>query len=154
MSSKVAATHGEPSWVGRVLDFWFREIDPKLWFGGNDEFDERIRTNFLELHGEIVKSDARELAGARALLAAIVVADQFSRNMFRGTPSAFGTDALARRLAEQVIAHGLDLGMTQAERYFIYLPFEHSENPDHAALAVRLIGQLGEDSWTRYARMH
>jgi uncharacterized protein (DUF924 family) len=154
MSSNVAATHGEPSWVGRVLDFWFREIDPELWFAGNDEFDERIRKGFIELHGQIAMTDARELAGARTLLAAIIVVDQFPRNMFRGTPRAFATDALARRLAEQVIAHGLDLGLTSAERYFVYLPFEHSEDPDHAALAVRLIGQLGNDSWTRYARMH
>jgi uncharacterized protein (DUF924 family) len=74
--------------------------------------------------------------------------------MFRGTPRAFATDALARRLAEQVIAHGIDLAMTPAERYFVYLPFEHSENREHQALAVRLIEALGDESWTRHARMH
>jgi uncharacterized protein (DUF924 family) len=150
----LAATHSEPAWVGRVLDFWFREIDPKLWFAGNDEFDERIRKDFIELHGRIATSDARELAGARTLLAAIIVMDQFSRNMFRGTARAFATDQVARRLAAHVIAHGLDLGLTPAERYFVYLPFEHSEDRDHVGLAVRLIGQLGDASWTQYAQMH
>ncbi len=144
----------EPLWVGRVLDFWFREIDSKLWFAGNDELDERIREDFIELHGRIAMSDAQELAGTRTLLAAIIVMDQFSRNMFRGTPRAFASDPLARRLAERLTAHRLDLLMTPAERYFAYLPFEHSEDPEHVALAVRLIGQLGDETWTRYAQMH
>ena len=154
MSSHLARTPNEPPWVGAVLDFWFREIDPQLWFASSDEFDERIRQGFLELHAHIARTDAREFASARTLLAAIVVMDQFSRNMFRGTARAFSTDQLARRLAEQLIADGLDLAMTPAERYFVYLPFEHSENPEHQALAVRLIEPLGDESWTRFARMH
>jgi uncharacterized protein (DUF924 family) len=39
-------------------------------------------------------------------------------------------------------------------RYFVYLSFEHSEDREHQALAVRLIEPLGDESWTRYARMH
>jgi uncharacterized protein (DUF924 family) len=154
MSSPVALTPSEPPWVGPVLDFWFRDIDSQLWFDSSDEFDERIRQGFLELHGKVAASDAAELSGARTLLAAIIVTDQFSRNMFRGTPRAFATDSLARRLAEQLIAHGVDLAMTSSERYFVYLPFEHSEDREHQALAVRLIEQLGDESWTHYARMH
>jgi uncharacterized protein (DUF924 family) len=154
MSSNVAVAHSEPPWVGRVLDFWFREIDSKLWFDSTDEFDERIRNGFIELHGHIAVSDARELTGARTLLAAIIVMDQFSRNMFRGTPRAFASDPLARQLAEQLLAHGLDLAMTDAERYFVYLPFEHSENREHQALAVRLIEQLSDESWKDYALSH
>src|SRR6202166_2058453 len=154
MSSHVELTPSEPPWVGPVLDFWFREIDSHLWFAGSEELDERIRKGFIELHARIALTDARELAGARTLLAAIIVMDQFSRNMFRGTSRAFATDPLARRLAEHVIAHGLDLAMTPAERYFVYLPFEHSEDREHLAVAVRLIEQLGNESWTRYARAH
>jgi uncharacterized protein (DUF924 family) len=146
--------HSEPPWVERVLDFWFREIESDLWFACTDEIDERIRRGFIELHGRIALIDSQELAGARTLLAAIIVIDQFSRNMFRGTPRAFATDPLARRLAEQVVTHRLDLAMTPAERHFVYLPFEHSEDREHQALAVRLIEQLGDESWTRYARMH
>jgi uncharacterized protein (DUF924 family) len=153
MSSHVALTPSEPTWVEPVLYFWFREIDSRLWFASSDEFDERIRQSFLELHGHIARNDVREFAGARTLLAAIIVMDQFSRNMFRGTPRAFSTDSIARRLAEQLISDGLDLAMTPAQRYFIYLPFEHSEDREHQALAVRLIEPLGDESWTRYARM-
>jgi uncharacterized protein (DUF924 family)/serine/threonine protein kinase/Tfp pilus assembly protein PilF len=145
---------GEPAWVGPVLDFWFREIDRQLWFAGTAELDEQVRQGFLELHGQIARTDAREFAGARTLLAAIIVADQFSRNMFRGTPHAFSTDPLARRLAERLITDGLDVSMTPEERYFVYLPFEHSEDREHQALSVRLIEQLGDENWTRHARMH
>jgi uncharacterized protein (DUF924 family) len=154
MCSDVGLTTSEPPWVGPVLDFWFREIDSRLWFVSSGELDERIRRRFLELHGQIARSGAREFAGARTLLAAIIAMDQFSRNMFRGTPRAFSTDTLARRLAEQLIADGLDLSMTAAERYFAYLPFEHSEDREHQALAVQLIEPLGDESWTRFARMH
>jgi uncharacterized protein (DUF924 family) len=154
MSSHVPVTQSEPPWVERVLDFWFRELDSNLWFASSDELDVRLRKSFIELHMRIALSDAREFAGARTLLATIIVTDQFSRNMFRGTPRAFASDPLARQLAEQLLAHGLDVAMTDAERYFVYLPFEHSENREHQALAVRLIEQLSDESWKDYALSH
>ena len=143
-----------PPWVAQVLDFWFRELGEESWFTASSDFDERIRTRFLAVHERIIDSDASRLAGPRALLAGIVVLDQFSRNMFRGTRRMFAADPIARRLAEQVIALGLDVDMTPAERHFVYLPLEHSEDRQHQALAVRLIEQLGDESWTRYARAH
>jgi uncharacterized protein (DUF924 family) len=143
----------EPAWVGAVLDFWFRELGEDLWFGSSQELDERIRSRFLALH-EHLCSDTREVAGARALLAAIIVLDQFSRNMFRGTRRAFAADEMARRLAQQVLAAGLDSAMTVPQRYFVYLPFEHSEDREHQALSVRLTGQLGNERWTSFALAH
>jgi uncharacterized protein (DUF924 family) len=143
-----------PPWVAQVLDFWFRELGEEFWFTASSDLDERIRRRFLAVHERIIESDACGLAGPRPLLAGIVVLDQFSRNMFRGTPRAFAADPVARRLAERVIARGLDVMMTHAERYFVYLPFEHSEDREHQALAVRLIEQLRDESWTRYARAH
>jgi uncharacterized protein (DUF924 family) len=141
-----------PPWVAQVLDFWFRQVGEEFCFTASD-LDERIRRRFLAVHERIIESDACSLAGPRPLLAGIVVLDQFSRNMFRGTPRTLAADPVARRLTEQVIALGLDVVMTHAERYFVYLPFEHSEDREHQALAVRLIEQLGNQSWTRYARL-
>jgi uncharacterized protein (DUF924 family) len=144
----------EPPWVGEVLDFWLREVGDELWFITSRELDEQIRTRFRTLHERIILSDAREVAGARPLLAAIIVLDQFSRNMFRGTPRAFAADAIARRLAQQIIASGLDAVMTPAERYLVYLPFEHSEDREHQALSVRLTERLGNETWTSFAQAH
>jgi uncharacterized protein (DUF924 family) len=143
-----------PPWVAQVLDFWFREVGEEFWFEASSHGDEQVRRRFLPVHEWLVASNARGLADPASLLAGIVVLDQFSRNMFRGTPRAYAADPVARRLAEQVIALGLDAGMTRAERYFVYLPFEHSEDGAHQALAVRLIEPLGNESWTRYVRAH
>jgi uncharacterized protein (DUF924 family) len=145
---------GAPPWIAPVLDFWFRELGEEFWWAANGDLDERIRTRFLAVHELIIASDACGLAGPRPLLAGIVVLDQFSRNMFRGTPRMFAGDPVARRLAEQVITLGLDVEMTPAERLFVYLPFEHSEDRQHQALAVRLIEPLGNETWTRFARAH
>ena len=155
MSDGLSATRNiAPPWVARVLDLWFREVDAELWFTSSTELDERIRSRFLSVHQRIIDGEAEALAGASPLLAGIIVLDQFSRNMFRGTPRAFAADPLARRLAERLLAARLDVDMTCAQRYFAYLPFEHSENREHQALAVRLIEPLGDESWTRYARAH
>ena len=143
-----------PPWVAQVLDFWFRELGEEFWWSARSDLDERIRRQFRAVHDHIIASDAYGLAGPRPLLAGIVVLDQFSRNMFRCTPRMFAADPLARRLAEQVIALGLDVDLTPAERHFVYLPFEHSEDREHQALAVRLIESLGDESWTRSARAH
>jgi len=144
----------EPAWVAPVLEFWFREIGQEHWFAATRDLDRQIRTRFLSVHERVVRSDAASLKDARALLAAIVVLDQFSRNMFRGTPRAFAADWFARRLAEQLVDRGLDTDLVQTERYFVYLPFEHSEDRAHQARAVRLIESLGNEIWTRYARSH
>jgi uncharacterized protein (DUF924 family) len=93
-------------------------------------------------------------ADPHQVLAAVIVLDQFSRNIFRGTPRAFATDPIARRLARQAIGRGLDIEMTNAERLFVYLPFEHSEDRQDQALSVHLFGQLGNENWTRYALAH
>jgi uncharacterized protein (DUF924 family) len=140
--------------VSRVLDFWFQELNEKLWFGSDAPLDRRIRAEFGDLHAHIASLDQSRFSGARTLLAAIIVTDQFPRNMYRDTPDAYMTDALARALSEQVIALGLDRHMTPAQRHFVYLPFEHSENPEHQALAVRLVEALGDKSWTSHAHWH
>ena len=144
----------EPVWVGDVIQFWFAELTEAHWFARDDELDARIRDRFLALHEQIVLSDGIDAAASRPLLAAVIVLDQFSRNMFRGTPRAFAADPIARRLARQAVERGFDLSMTRDERHFVYLPFEHSEDREDQALSIHLIGQLGHDEWTRHALAH
>ena len=144
----------EPAWVGDVIQFWFAELTEAHWFARDAELDARIRDCFLALHEQIVLSDGIDAAASRPLLAAVIVLDQFSRNMFRGTPRAFAADPIARRLARQAVSRGFDLSMTRDERHFVYLPFEHSEDREDQALSIHLIGQLGHDEWTRHALAH
>ena len=53
--------------------------------------------------------------------------DQFPRNIFRGTPRAFASDAKAREIARIALNRGYDEGICPAFKVFFYLPFEHSE---------------------------
>jgi uncharacterized protein (DUF924 family) len=140
--------------VREVLAFWFDELGEAHWFSRSDAIDARIRRRFGLLHERIASDAGTDVDTPRPLLAAVIVVDQFSRNMFRGTPRAFAADHIGRRLARRAIERGFDVSMAPAERMFLYLPFEHSEDGTDQSLAVCLIEPLGNDSWTVYARAH
>ena len=147
-------TTAEPDWAGEILHFWFDELGETRWFARSDETDAQIRERFLGLHERLVADEGIDCAGHRALLAAVFVIDQFSRNLFRDTPRAYAADPVARRLARATIARGYDAAMRARERLFLYLPFEHSEDRTDQALAVQLIEQLGNAEWTSDALAH
>jgi uncharacterized protein (DUF924 family) len=94
------------------------------------------------------------LADAQTALAAVIVLDQMSRNMFRDIPRAFATDPLALRLAEAAIARGFDAGLTKDQRMFLYLPFQHSEDRRLQARGVALMASLGDAEQSKWAEAH
>lgn len=133
-----------------VLDFWFGPAsDPdhcnarKAWFRKDDAFDAQLRARFLRTHEDACArrlDDWRD--SAPGCLALIIVLDQFSRNMFRGTPRAFECDPYARELAAHAVAAKLDAAMPPVHRMFVYLPFEHSESLADQARSVELFDGL------------
>jgi uncharacterized protein (DUF924 family) len=145
---------GQPAWVTEVLEFWFDELGEAHWFAKSEEIDAQIRGRFLSLHEWIVADAGIGATAQRPLLAAVIVLDQFSRNLFRGTPRAFAADPVARRLSRTAIKQGFDIAVKQQERLFLYMPFEHSEDREDQALAVELIARLGNEEWTSYAITH
>jgi uncharacterized protein (DUF924 family) len=144
----------EPTWVTEVIHYWFEELKPADWFAKNAQIDAQIRGRFSALREQLVANGGLGIATPRSILAAVLVLDQFSRNLFRDDPRAYAADAIARRLSRTAIESGDDVAMEKEERYFLYIPFEHSENRDDQALAVSLIRQLGNAEWTRYATEH
>lgn len=144
----------EPAWVTEVLPFWFDELGAPHWFTRSEQTDAQIRDRFLLLRHELVARDGCLAATPRALLAAVIVLDQFSRNLFRGMPRAFAADAVARRLSRSAISQEFDQAMKEQERLFLYMPFEHSEDRVDQALGVELIARLGNEAWTRDAIAH
>jgi uncharacterized protein (DUF924 family) len=142
------------SWVGDVLHFWFEELTQNDWFAKSTGIDVRIRDRFESLHDRLAAQERVGATAPRPVLAAVIVLDQFSRNLYRGNRRAFSADPAARRLSKAAIAQGFDMGVKTEERYFFYLPFEHSEDPGDQALAVDLIERLGNDEWTGYAMAH
>jgi uncharacterized protein (DUF924 family) len=133
-----------------VLDFWFGAPESaeygkprEAWFKKDAGFDRQLRDRFSRLHAAAA---AGELDGwtatPRGSLALIVLLDQFSRNMFRDTPQAFAFDSRALGVAQNAVAAGFDQALLPVERMFLYLPFEHSEHPDHQDRCVELFERL------------
>jgi uncharacterized protein (DUF924 family) len=150
-SSRAAA---QPDWATEVLHFWFGELGQADWFAKSEHIDARISERFLSLHERLAADDGIEGTMPGPLLAAVIVLDQFSRNLFRDTPRAYAADPIARRLAGSAIAQGFDFAMTAQERLFLYLPFEHSEDRADQALGVQLIARLDNAQWTHDALQH
>jgi uncharacterized protein (DUF924 family) len=144
----------EPAWVTEVLHFWYDELGEARWFAKREDIDALIRGRFLALYEWLVAHDGSFASEQRPLLAAVIVLDQFSRNLFRGTPRAFAADPVARRLSRTAISQGFDVAMKEQERLFFYMPFEHSEDREDQALAVALIARLGNQAWTHDAIEH
>jgi uncharacterized protein (DUF924 family) len=141
------------AWVVDVNRFWFEELRPADWFSANPAVDGAIRTRFAELREHLKKNPPSALS-AMGHLAAIIVFDQFSRNLFRGSPEAFATDSLALTLAEQAVDRGLDEPMGPHQREFLYMPFMHSEDPGVQARLVAPFRSIGIPEVTRHAEQH
>ena len=159
-----------------VLDYWIGEATTsaavageknKLWFAKSDEIDGEIREKFLPLLEALSHLPAAEdwaARGPRERLAAIIVLDQFSRNLFRGEARAFHQDDLALLLCKDGLALRQDQGLSECERIFFYLPLEHSEAPEDQADSVSRFDELFigsrsafrnlTESTLRYARAH
>lgn len=145
----------DEKWVDEVLDFWFKELTYEDWFGGAPEVDEKIRSRFIDLY-ERLKADfqVRTIEDARTALAAIILFDQFPRNMFRRTAAAFGTDDLAIGIARRAVDKGFDVGLDPQAKPFLYMPFMHSEVSADQERCVDLFRGLGEEDGLKYAIEH
>ena len=140
--------------IESVLAFWFEENDRSRWFVRDDAFDAAIRRRFSNLH-RAAAAGARDhwRKTARGCLAEVIVLDQFSRNLYRDDPRAFAGDPQARVAALHAIDQGFDRGFSPEERVFLYLPFEHSEEPADQERSIALFSQLGGD-WLVWAEKH
>ena len=151
MNSPTAQT----DWADEVLRFWFTELSRQQWFAGGVQLDDQVCSRFLDVYRMVAGTPEDVLlADAKTALAGVIVLDQFSRNMFRGTPRAFANDAKALAIAEKAIARGFGGALSSDELLFLYLPFEHQENVDAQARSVELISALGDPKLTKYAQAH
>jgi uncharacterized protein (DUF924 family) len=122
-----------------VLQFWFTEITPAQWWKVDLAFDKLVTERFGDIHEQAVRA---ELFGWRITpqgrVAEVIVLDQFSRNIHRGTRRAFEADTLALALAQEAISAKADAALTQEERVFLYMPYMHSESKQIHAVAEPL----------------
>ena len=141
--------------VDDVIRFWFEVLSPRDWYGAPENVDAEIRSRFGGLY-EVLEDHVPQdwLANPRGLLAAILVLDQFPRNMFRGRPQAFATDAEALALSKEALSTRADMALPPKQRAFIYLPFQHAENSDDQVRSVGLFTALGSPLNLDYAIRH
>lgn len=127
-----------------ILKFWFVESSPRMWWTADPAFDSAIADRFSAVHTAAVLGELNEWR--RALggrLAEIIVLDQFSRNLFRGTARAFASDPMALVLAQEAVAGSHDQSLSSQERAFLYMPFMHSESRLIHVQAQRLFASPG-----------
>lgn len=139
-----------------VLEFWFSPQNRPRWFVRSDEFDRAVCERFGELHARAAEGELADWAATpRGALALILLLDQVPRNIFRGTPAAFASDPLALATARAAVDAGHDRDLSQEERVFMYLPFEHSEDLRDQERCLELMGGLSDEpSWREYAEAH
>lgn len=138
-----------------VLRFWFSELRPEQWWRPDPQVDRMIRERFAELHEQLAESVSESwLSSPRSRLAAVIVLDQFSRNLYRGDGRAYANDADALALAQESIDAGEDQALSPDERAFLYMPFQHAEDGDTQARSVALFAALGDENYLDFARRH
>jgi len=141
-------------WRRDVLTYWFG-LTGEQWFKSDPAIDADIAERFHDLYEQ-----KRELPASSFLddpltaLAAIVLFDQFPRNMFRGHADQFQTDHLALAIANGAVERGFDDQVDQKERTFLYMPFQHSENLADQNRSVQLFTALGDDYNLGFAIKH
>lgn len=137
-----------------VLEFWFGTTDDvdygqqrKIWFTKNPEFDEEVRSRFIPHYNQAATGQLDDWkASPDNCLALIILLDQFPRNMFRGQPQAFATDSQALAYSQYAVSQKFDYQLLPLQRWFIYMPFEHSENIEHQNQSVELFKKLSDES--------
>jgi len=146
-----------PAEAQDVLTFWFEEMGEEQWYLNKpcDEIDRAIRSRFLDLYLALDEQVPEAwLASPKGTLAAILVLDQFPRNMFRSDPRAYACDGKALDLAKRAIDQGLDQRVSPRERIFFCIPFQHSEKVDDQMQSVELCTVLGDEKTLDYAWRH
>lgn len=156
---------GLPERARALLDFWVgpsddpdREKHREIWFRSTTEFDDALRREFLADYEAAAagKLESWE-ASPEGTLALLLLLDQIPRNIFRGLPRTYATDAAARAVADRALTRGFDQMVAPAWRLFFYMPFHHSESIDDQRRAVALAAALPRNrehggSLRRYGR--
>jgi len=156
LGADLGTTEGEVHANAReILSFWFDGLTDEQRFAKSPGLDRAIAARFGAMRDEAIAARAAIWRNEpETLLAAIILVDQFSRNMFRGSAEAFAGDALAQELTLLALEFGWDEELTSDQREFLYMPLMHAE--DHALqhLCVAKFTALGNPKPLDFARQH
>lgn len=132
-------------WFGTTVDGFSDAATRRRWFNSTPEIDADIARRFGHLLERArTGSLSSWLAAPRGALAYILVTDQFSRQVHRGTARAFASDTLALAAARAAVANRFDFELPLDARAFVYMPFMHSEAREDQRTSLRLFAALAE----------
>lgn len=138
-----------------ILYFWFVEAGAKRWWRKSDAFDALIKRQFETVYEAARIGECADWRNsARGRLAEIIVLDQFSRNMFRGTARSFEADTLALILSQEAIRCGADKMLNADEQAFLYMPHMHSESLKVHEEAVQIFDRPGLEDNLKFEYRH
>lgn len=139
-----------------LWSFWLGPLDARgeadaehsaRWWKKDPAFDAELTKRFGDLHAEVDRGEHEGWrADPRGLVAYVIVLDQLSRNLFRGTARMFASDARALEAAKVGIAAGLHLTLPFAAASFLLMPTMHSEALADQEACVALFTALVEAS--------
>lgn len=137
------------------MGFWFDCLTPEQHFTKKASLDREIAERFGSLRDAVLAGGAAEWRETpETLMAAVILLDQFSRNIHRDTARAFEADPLARALTLEAIDKGWDTGMSGDWQTFLYMPLMHAEDRELQTLSLEKFAQLGREQQIEYARQH
>ncbi|MEZ4239560.1 MAG: DUF924 family protein [Myxococcota bacterium] len=140
-----------------VLDWWFgdwkdsaplRDGDPNLlrWWHRDAAVDAEARERFGVVHAELARGEHEDWEQtARGALAKVIVLDQLSRMLYRGSARAFRWDEQARGVTQRALEQARDRELRPIERVFLYLPLMHAEDRVPHRRALALYSDLAEE---------
>ncbi len=138
--------------LDQILNFWFGDMQDvaqlkprKVWFTKDAAFDEQVRQFQSDYEQAATGQLDRWLDSPQGCLGLALLLDQFPRNLFRGQPRSFATDAKALSVVQHAIAQRFDRQLPPVQRQFLYFPMEHSENLEHQRQSVTLFHQFSDN---------
>ena len=145
-----------------ILDFWFGSFPTPytsdgakadMWFKNGSAYDSEIFVCFGIDYEKAINGELDHWADSyRGRLALIILLDQFSRHIHRGTALSFAQDSKAQALCIDGIGAGDDARLHAVERSFYYMPLEHAEDLQKQELSVKAYSRLVEDVPAQYRK--
>ena len=142
-------------WAAELLHYWFHTLRPRDWFGRSDAVDAALRRRFgPDLKAMAAMSADSFLTDPLTARAAILLFDQVPRNIHRGSPLAFASDAKALRLAKGWIGQGFHQKLPAPRARWLIMPYEHAEDLDAQQRCVALFRSMGLSEMAHWAQVH
>jgi uncharacterized protein (DUF924 family) len=137
-----------------ITGFWMR-AGPSRWFTKDAAFDGALSVRFRDALAE-ARGGAFDHWGAtpEGALALVLLLDQVSRNIHRGSPLAFAGDAKALALAKRSAGLGYHHHFPAPQAQWFFMPYEHAEDIDAQWRCVALFQTMGLSEMVHYARIH